>query len=46
VGSWDNGKRQGQGVYFYASGAVYNGEWQSDLKHGRGTYTFDNGCAH
>lgn len=43
VGEWLDGKRQGQGTYFYASGAVYEGMWASDLKQGQGRYTFDNG---
>jgi hypothetical protein len=43
VGHWTDAQREGQGVYVYASGAVYDGEWVQDLKEGRGTYTFDNG---
>ena len=43
VGDWFDGKRQGQGTYFYASGAVYEGTWAFDLKEGQGRYTFDNG---
>jgi hypothetical protein len=32
VGEWANGKRNGYGVYQYASGAVYKGEWVDNMK--------------
>ena len=35
-----NGKKQGTGQYYYASGDSYIGEWFNDLKHGRGKYIY------
>jgi hypothetical protein len=31
-GEWSEGKRCGFGVYQYASGARYIGEWKNDFK--------------
>ncbi|TRZ04497.1 hypothetical protein DNTS_027560, partial [Danionella cerebrum] len=35
--------RHGRGDFFYASGAVYSGEWNHDRKHGQGRYVFEDG---
>ncbi|XP_055507563.1 radial spoke head 10 homolog B isoform X4 [Leucoraja erinacea] len=43
VGEFVKGVRQGQGKFFYASGAVYSGEWLANKKHGFGTFLFKNG---
>ncbi|XP_067859870.1 radial spoke head 10 homolog B isoform X2 [Heptranchias perlo] len=43
VGQFVMGARQGQGKFYYASGAVYDGEWVSNKKHGLGTFVFKNG---
>ena len=37
-----DGLREGRGVYRYASGNVYEGEWKADHKEGRGTLRFAN----
>lgn len=39
-GTWDRNMRQGYGVYYYANGDKYDGEWLSDQKHGKGVYEF------
>lgn len=36
-------KRHSQGVYYYANGDIYDGEWKNDKKHGNGTYRSSNG---
>lgn len=33
-------KKEGLGVYTYASGAKYEGEWRDNLKDGRGVYYY------
>ncbi|KAM8764578.1 radial spoke head 10 homolog B [Rhynchonycteris naso] len=42
-GNFVNGRRQGYGKYYYASGATYEGEWVDNKKHGMGRYTFKSG---
>jgi len=43
-GEYANGKRNGQGIYYYyTSGDNYEGEWKNDLKHGMGVYTTRDG---
>lgn len=43
-GSFQNGKKHGFGVEFYAGGAVrYNGIFRDNLRSGEGTYYFTNG---
>lgn len=39
-GQWKGQKKEGFGVYTYASGAKYEGEWKKNVKEGRGVYTF------
>lgn len=29
---------EGHGVYHYACGSVYNGEWKNNKHHGKGVY--------
>lgn len=43
VGNFVNGERHGYGTFYYASGAVYEGEWEHNMKHGKGKFTFKNG---
>ncbi|XP_021018835.1 radial spoke head 10 homolog B2 isoform X2 [Mus caroli] len=43
IGAFVNGFRHGQGKFYYASGAMYEGEWASNKKQGRGRMTFKNG---
>lgn len=33
----------GYGVYKYANGATYRGEWKNNKHHGKGEYQFPNG---
>ena len=44
-GEYRNGKRDGRGVYMYASGDVYEGEYKSGKMEGRGTYRLADGTA-
>ncbi|BFY99925.1 hypothetical protein BsWGS_02965 [Bradybaena similaris] len=37
------GKRHGEGVFYYANGAKYEGLWKNNMKHGKGKFTFKNG---
>ena len=34
---------EGQGIYKFANGNVYHGEWKEDKSHGKGKYIFKNG---
>ena len=34
VGEFVNGYRHGHGKFYYASGAMYEGEWVANKKHG------------
>ena len=38
-----DGKRKGVGVFSYASGARYEGEWANNAKHGYGKFFFKDG---
>lgn len=42
-GYWKEGKRHGQGIFQYSSGARYEGEWKDNMKHGQGIYISENG---
>lgn len=35
-GSFKDGKRNGNGTFFYANGSQYTGEWRDNTKHGQG----------
>lgn len=39
-GHWNDGDKNGVGVYTYPNGDVYEGEWKDDQKHGKGIYTY------
>ena len=43
VGEWEDGIREGYGVFFYSNGAVYEGEWKNNMKHGFGIMKFEDG---
>ncbi|KAM5213697.1 radial spoke head 10 homolog B isoform 4-T7 [Hipposideros larvatus] len=38
IGDFVNGYRHGNGKFYYASGAIYEGEWVSNKKHGMAEY--------
>jgi hypothetical protein len=38
-----NGLRHGKGIYKYASGGVYDGEWKDNKMHGKGIYNYTDG---
>ena len=42
-GNFDNNKRSGLGKFFYANGAIYEGEWKGNIKHGYGVYYNEDG---
>ncbi|XP_057291663.1 radial spoke head 10 homolog B2-like isoform X3 [Hydractinia symbiolongicarpus] len=44
IGEFLNGERHGNGIFYYASGAIYNGQWKNNMKHGDGKFIFKNGC--
>jgi hypothetical protein len=37
------GKKHGQGIYYYANGAKYEGQWEAAKKHGQGIYYYASG---
>ncbi|EOD19021.1 hypothetical protein EMIHUDRAFT_471736, partial [Emiliania huxleyi CCMP1516] len=37
------GEREGRGVFRFANGNVYDGEWKAGKKEGRGVFRFSNG---
>jgi hypothetical protein len=43
VGTFQDGREDGSGVYTWASGDIYDGEWKAGRKHGRGNQIWVNG---
>ena len=41
-GYFDQGKRCGNGLSFYANKDRFSGQWKDGKKHGKGTYIFDH----
>jgi len=39
-GYWENGQKNGEGVFTYAGGDIYSGNWRNNLRDGKGTYIF------
>ena len=37
------GQRHGRGVYRYANGEVYEGDWKDDKRHGQGVLRYAGG---
>eukprot|EP00756_Hemistasia_phaeocysticola_P026140 Hpha_TRINITY_DN16043_c0_g1::TRINITY_DN16043_c0_g1_i1::g.119246::m.119246 len=46
VGSFVEGRREGQGIFYYVDGAVYEGLWRDNTKHGEGKLVFANGACY
>ena len=42
LGTFTNGKREGQGKERYKSGAKYDGEFKSNMKEGKGKFIYPN----
>ena len=42
-GNFENNQRSGLGKFFYANGAIYEGEWKGNIKHGYGIYYNEDG---
>lgn len=40
LGNFENGKRNGEGMFTYVNKDIYSGEWKNGKKHGNGTYVF------
>ncbi|KAF3704606.1 Radial spoke head 10 -like protein B [Channa argus] len=38
------GQRHGQGTFYYAGGAVYEGEWKNNQKHGKDGHVLNGEC--
>ena len=41
-----DGKREGLGIFIYANGRVYEGEWKNDRMNGRGFEIFSGGSTY
>lgn len=39
-GNFENGKRNGEGMFTYVNKDIYSGYWKNGKKHGKGTYVF------
>ncbi|XP_061564104.1 radial spoke head 10 homolog B [Cololabis saira] len=42
-GDFFQGQRHGEGIFYYAGGAIYEGWWKKNEKHGQGKFTFKDG---
>ena len=40
-GQWNNGKKEGEGMFIYPNKDIYSGYWLNGKKHGQGTYVFN-----
>ena len=43
VGQFIRGRREGEGTFYYSTGARYEGRWMNNKKHGEGIFIFDDG---
>ena len=43
LGEFEHSLRSGNGVFYYANGAVYKGEWKDNMKNGQGKFTSRDG---
>ena len=39
-GEWKDGKKHGEGTYYYPLGNTYIGDWGDDKRNGKGTYIY------
>ena len=39
-GYWEDGKKNGEGVFTYEDGDLYSGNWKNNKRDGKGTYIF------
>ncbi|BBN05629.1 hypothetical protein MPTK1_3g14670 [Marchantia polymorpha subsp. ruderalis] len=46
VGDYNQGMRHGKGTFFYASGALFKGNWQENMKVGLGVIVCETGKVH
>jgi len=42
-GGWNDGKKNGFGVYVHPDGSKYKGEWKDGLMNGQGTFIYPDG---
>jgi hypothetical protein len=42
-GDWENNLMQGEGTYYFTSGAVYKGQWINGKRHGNGIIEYPDG---
>lgn len=42
-GHFNQGRREGQGTFFFMNGSQYTGEWAKDLKQGEGLFLYADG---
>lgn len=45
-GNWSNDAMDGEGEYFFSSGAIYRGNFTLNLFHGLGEYVFPDGATY
>ncbi|QDZ25416.1 hypothetical protein HOP50_17g79570 [Chloropicon primus] len=45
-GDFKEGMRDGQGTFFYATGASYKGDWSKNVKQGEGTFVYEDGTVY
>jgi len=42
----ENGEREGRGIYRFADGGIYEGEWKSNLQEGKGLMRYASGSVY
>ena len=38
IGEYENGKKHGQGIFYYPDGSRYEGSWIDDVRNGTGCF--------
>ncbi|KAL2633430.1 hypothetical protein R1flu_004909 [Riccia fluitans] len=46
IGQYKKGLRHGKGAFYYASGALFRGNWQDNMKVGLGVLIYETGKVH